>query len=69
MEEDLSYAKASIGPQPNETKDKLIKVLRLSWDTNLDQLVLSFSQLATYAESLPTTKRTVLTVTAKVFDP
>ena len=27
MEEDLSYAKASIGPQPNQTKDKLIKVL------------------------------------------
>ena len=69
MEEDLSYAKASIGPQPNEMKDKLMKVLRLSWDTNLDQLVLSFSQLATYAELQPTTKRTVLKVTAKIFDP
>lgn len=69
MEEDLSYAKASIGQQPNATEDKLVKVLGILWDTDSDEFVFSLSALATYARSLPTTKRTVLKVTAKVFDP
>ena len=69
MEEDLSYAKASIGLHPNTTEDKLVKVLGLPWDINSDEFVLSLSALASYARTLPTTKRTVLKVTAKIFDP
>ena len=31
MEEDLSYAKTSIGLNPNATEDKLVKVFGLPW--------------------------------------
>ena len=69
MDEDQSYAKAAIGQQPNTTEGKLTKVLGLPWDLDSDEFVFSLSTLATYARSLPTTKRTVLKVTAKIFDP
>ena len=46
MEEDLSYAKTSIGLNSNATEDKLVKVLGLPWDTNSDEFVLSLSTLA-----------------------
>ncbi len=57
MEEDLSYAKTSIGLNSNATEDKLVKVLGLPWDTNSDEFVLSLSTLASYARTLPTTKQ------------
>ena len=56
MEEDLSYAKASIGLHPNTTEDKLVKVLGLPWDINSDEFVLSLSALASFARALTTTK-------------
>ena len=52
-----------------KTEDKLVKVLGLPWDINSDEFVLSLSALASYARTLPTTKRTVLKVAAKIFDP
>lgn len=45
------------------------KVLGISWNANSDTLSYEFEMLVEYAQSLPATKRSVLRLSAKIFDP
>ena len=45
------------------------KVLGLSWDTKLDELVFSFDELVDEALKLPRTKDSLLSISSKIYDP
>ena len=46
-----------------------MKVLGIYWDVIQDEFHYDLSELIKYAEALPATKRSVLTLSAKIFDP
>ena len=70
IEDDQSYAKTTTGlDNPSTKEDTVVKVLGLNWDTLCDELYFDFYSLHKYAMSLPLNKRSVLKVTAKIFDP
>ena len=66
-EEDESFTKSTIGP--NEVSDKLVKTLRVFWDTESDEMAFDFKELIEYPNTLKVTKRSLLKLSAKVFDP
>ena len=71
-EDDESYAKSnSQGFSANTPIDEdiFVKVLGMNWNTHDDEIIFSFAELYKYASSLPLTKRSVLKVTAKIYDP
>ena len=69
-EDDESYAKSSITLGNSETKnDTVVKVLGMNWDTIEDNFFFNFTDLCDYGMSLPATKRSVLKLSAMVFDP
>ena len=45
------------------------KILELNWNVHTDEMQCDTTELLAYAKSLPTTKRSVLKLSAKVFDP
>ena len=68
--EDESYAKLSTTPSGSEVKsDTIVKVLKLNSDTASDEFFFDLTELEKYGRSLPATKRSVLKLTAKIFDP
>jgi hypothetical protein len=69
IEETESYTKMTINQETNVTKDKCVKVLGVPWDTETDAFTFDLSVLVKYARSLPATKRSVLKISAKIFDP
>lgn len=66
-EEDESFTKSTIGP--NQVSDKLVKTLGVCWDTESDEMSFDFKELIEYANTLKVTKRSLLKLSAKVFDP
>ena len=70
-EDDESYAKSNTGTSAAAPIDEdiFVKVLGMNWNTHTDEILFNFSELCNYASSLPLTKRSVLKVTAKIFDP
>ena len=50
-------------------REQPIKILGLSWDTYEDYFCFEFKELIKFVESLPPTKRSLLRVSAKIFDP
>ena len=67
-----SYAKSNtMGLSANTPLDEhiFVKVLGMNWNTLDDEIIFSFTELFNYANSLPLTKRSVLKVTAKIYDP
>lgn len=69
--DDESYAKPStqgISLNTPIDEDIFVKVLGMNWNTHSDEIIFSFSYLSKYASSLPLTKRSVLKVTAKIYD-
>ncbi len=52
-----------------ETGQGYAKVLGLIWNVKTDQFEYDFSKLLEYMKSLPVTKRSVLKLSAKIFDP
>ena len=58
-----------VGPQQISENKSATKVLGMCWDTDTDQFYFDFSELIHYASSLPMTKRSVLKLTGRVFDP
>ena len=69
-EDDESYAKTTTGLGNSDAKEaNIVKVLGLNWNTLTDNFNFDFYDLHNYAISLPASKRSVLKVTAKVFDP
>lgn len=67
-QEDESYVKATTGPRDN-LGDKHVKVLGTNWNTESDQFLFNFADLIDLARSLPVTKRSLLKLGAKIFDP
>lgn len=67
-EEDESYAKTVTGPSIN-ANNNTVKVLGIIWNTTSDQFEFNFSELCNQAKSLPATKRSLLKISAKIFDP
>ena len=49
--------------------DQFVKILGIYCDVIRDEIHFDLSELIEYAESLPVTKRLVLKLSAKVFDP
>ena len=71
-DEDLSHAKLTVNTTetPVDSSSKKSKVLGHTWDCENDIIEFNFEKLADYAKSLqPLTKRNILRVTAKLFDP
>ena len=69
-DDDESYAKSSITPGNSEAKnDTVAKVLGMNWDTVEDNFFFNFTDLCDYGMSPPATKRSVLKLSAMVFDP
>ena len=66
MEDEQSYTKYSVGLPSHES---ISKVLGVQWDSDSDQLCLEFSQKIELVTSLPPTKRSLLKLAAKIFDP
>ena len=53
----------------NQPAYKPIKILGLGWNVSGDQFSVDFNELSQYVGSLPPTKRSLLRVTAKIYDP
>ena len=66
-DDDESFAKLSTS-QETCTGDA-VKVLDVRWNICSDTISFDFSELQDYANSLPITKRSLLKVVAKIFDP
>ena len=50
-------------------EDCYVKFLRINWNVNTDEFRYDLTELVSYVNSLPDTKRAVLKLAAKVFDP
>ena len=61
-EEDESYAKTT-------SENAIVKVLGSIWNTDTDQFTFDLVDLSQHASLLPTTKRSLLKISAKIFDP
>ena len=70
-DDEKSYVKSNTGFSSGSqtAEDIFVKVLGMNWNTHTDEIFFSFSELCNYANSLPPTKRSVLKLTAKIFDP
>ena len=68
-DESLSYAKATTNPDSNVSKDKCAKVLGSIWDMDSDEFQFNLSSIVDYSRTLPFTKRSVLKLSSKIFDP
>ena len=71
-EEDKSYAKTTNGPPiaaGSTSENAIVKVLGSIWNTDTDQFTFDLVDLSQHASLLPTTKRSLLKISAKIFDP
>ncbi|XP_073246936.1 uncharacterized protein [Porites lutea] len=65
-----SIVRQRISEEMKEEDDKSeVKILGLNWDTMSDELRFEFVSVMEYLNSLPPTKRSVLKLSAKLFDP
>ena len=71
-EEDESYAKTTHGPPiaaGSTSENAIVKVLGSIWNTDTDQFTFDLVDLPQHASLLPTTKRSLFKISAKIFDP
>ena len=68
LEEDESFAKTTIS-EPFAQRNTQQKILGLNWDSQEDKLIFDFSQLVAVSKNVSVTKRSVLSLIAKIFDP
>ena len=68
LEDDESYAKVTL-PTNDNSKDDKVKVLGLVWDNASDTFVFNVAKLLQSATERPSTKRNILGLIAKIFDP
>ena len=67
VEEDESYAKSTTGPQ--EYAKQAEKVLGIQWDKKEDTLVMDPSQVVSEVSAVTPTKRQVVRLTSRFYDP
>lgn len=46
-----------------------VEILKVRWDTERNEFQFDFKEVTTFVKSLPPTKRSILRVSAKAFDP
>ena len=68
-EDDQKFTKETLGPNTNSDEKTKTKILGLNWDIQNDEFYYDFDQIIEFANSLPLTKRSVLKVAAKIYDP
>ena len=68
-EEDQSYAKASLGVKVDDGRPGITKVLGVQWNVHQDQLEFDMREIAQAMEELEPSKRNLVSITAKFFDP
>ncbi len=56
-------------PEVDSTQTSSGKILGLNWNVETDEIQYDLSAMVNYASALPPTKRSVLRLTAKIFDP
>lgn len=66
-EEDESFTKSIVCS--NQVSDRLVKTLGVCCDTLSDEIGFDFKELIDYANTLEVIKRSLLKLSAKVFDP
>ena len=69
VEEDQSYAKASLGVQTESGNQETTKVLGVQWNIPLDQFEFDMGEVAQAMEELEPSKRNLVSVAARFFDP
>ena len=67
-EEDQSYAKTSLGVKMSNDPGST-KVLGVLWDVLRDELLFDIGEVAEAMEPLEPTKRNLVSITTKFFDP
>ena len=67
-EDDQSFAKTSL-KQTEAVDNEGTKVLGLIWDTEADTFIFNFENLTAKTREAPATKRTILGMIAKIYDP
>ena len=50
-------------------KNPYVKFLGINWNVDTDEFIYDLAELIAFAKTLPSTKRSVLRLTAKIFDP
>ena len=68
-EEDNSYVKSTFGSGGPNNDGTVTKLLGITWCSQSDEFMFSFADLMAFINALPATKRSLLKVTAKIFDP
>ncbi|KAK3727775.1 hypothetical protein QZH41_016420, partial [Actinostola sp. cb2023] len=68
-QEDESYAKISVGGLDEITTRTEHKVLGMNWNLDSDVIVLKIDKIVEFAQTLELTKRNILRMSAKLFDP
>ena len=66
QDDDQTYSKFSVGPP---VTDDTCKILGVNWNMHTDQFYFDLRHVIAAAASLPPTKRSVLKIAAKIFDP
>ena len=69
LQEDESYAKLATGQNGTDLFGGSVKVLGNNWDTKADEMFFQFERWKEEASSISPTKRSLLMLTAKIFDP
>ena len=67
-EDDQSFAKTAI-PNSHDTDTDDLKILGMKWDVERDRITFNLRQLAETSNGRTVTKRNVLSLTAKIYDP
>ena len=68
QEEQSSYTGSTLGPPLSTNEDKQ-KILGTLWDSNEDNLIIDIKDVADRAQTVEATKRNVISVTSKIYDP
>ena len=68
-EEDNSYVKSTFGSNEPHNDGTVTKLLGITWCSQSNEFMFSFADLMAFINALPATKRSLLKITAKIFDP
>ena len=68
VEDSETFTQSAIG-LPHNDGESSTKVLGINWDTNNDRFSFDLSKVVEFAASSPPTKRSLLKIAAKIFDP
>ena len=70
MEEEESYVNSQFNLYgPSYSSSKVYKLLGLLWERSSDCFTFDFTKLTEYVQHLPCTKRSLLRVSSKIFNP